>query len=121
PINKPKKPIWKRWWMILIYVFVGFVIVGSVVGGEEDDATAENEVTQEPSTTEDETKKDESSEPTEEPTEEDIPREYESALSSAEHYSEMINIANPRIDPQLPSAYCNQFTAAAAQHAVDII
>ena len=29
--NKAKKPIWKRWWMICIYVFVGIGIIANIV------------------------------------------------------------------------------------------
>lgn len=31
-----KKPIWTRWWMIVIYVIVGFGIIGSLAGDDTD-------------------------------------------------------------------------------------
>ncbi|AFV88597.1 MAG: hypothetical protein SOH99_03070 [Acidipropionibacterium acidipropionici] len=34
PPQKPKKSIWKRWWMICIYVLVGIMIISNLGGGE---------------------------------------------------------------------------------------
>jgi hypothetical protein len=36
PEREDKKPIWTRWWMIVIYTIVGLVVLGSLVGGDED-------------------------------------------------------------------------------------
>lgn len=36
PPEGEKKPIWTRWWMIVIYTIVGLIILGSLVGGDED-------------------------------------------------------------------------------------
>ena len=39
PAVPPSKPIWTRWWMIVIYVIVGLGIIGSL-GGDDDDPLA---------------------------------------------------------------------------------
>lgn len=35
-MSDDKKPIWTRWWMIAIYVFVGLGILGNLVGDDEE-------------------------------------------------------------------------------------
>ena len=40
-IQKTKKPIWKRWWMIVLYVIVGIAVIANLSGGTDDEATAE--------------------------------------------------------------------------------
>lgn len=39
PPEGEKKPIWTRWWMIVIYTVVGLAILGSLIGGDEEGDT----------------------------------------------------------------------------------
>lgn len=50
-----------------------------------------------------------------------VPREYLSALASAEAYSSLLNMSKKGIYDQLTSEYGDKFTAEAAQYAVDNI
>ena len=51
--------------------------------------------------------------------EDNIPTEYKSALKQAETYSEMMHMSKAGIYDQLTSEYGGQFTAEAAQYAID--
>lgn len=53
--------------------------------------------------------------------ESDVPREYISALKSAESYSELMHMSKKGIYDQLISEYGDQFSTEAAQYAVDNI
>ena len=50
---------------------------------------------------------------------ESIPKEYKSALKQAETYSEMLHMSKQGIYDQLTSEYGGQFSAEAAQYAID--
>lgn len=54
-------------------------------------------------------------------TTESIPKEYKSALKQAETYSEMMHMSKQGIYDQLTSEYGGQFSAEAAQYAIDNI
>jgi hypothetical protein len=41
PPKKPKKSVWKRWWMICIYVIVGISVIANLGGGGSDAATSD--------------------------------------------------------------------------------
>lgn len=41
-VLKTKKPIWKRWWMIVIYVLVGLAVIANLSGGSDEGVTAED-------------------------------------------------------------------------------
>jgi len=45
PPEGEKKPIWTRWWMIVIYTVVGLAILGSLIGGDEEGDTVVAEST----------------------------------------------------------------------------
>lgn len=133
---KTKKSIWKRWWMIVIYVIVGIAIISNLSGGDGDETAAE-EPTSEASASENAPEESQDSEPEEataepEPTpeeveeepeeadeEEDVPSEYDSALRSAETYSDTMHMSKAGIFDQLTSEYGGQFTDEAAQYAID--
>lgn len=141
---KTKKSIWKRWWMIVIYVIVGIAIIANLSGGSDEESTAEEptseasasgdsvedsevseseETTTEPEPTPEETQETEP-EPTPEETQEEVeddtvPSEYRSALRSAETYADMMHMSKAGIYDQLTSDYGDQFTAEAAQYAID--
>ena len=53
------------------------------------------------------------------PKEENIPTEYKSALKKAESYSELMHMSKSAIYDQLVSEYGEQFSAEAAQYAID--
>lgn len=40
PPRKPKKSIWKRWWMICFYVIVGAIVASHLGGGGDDNASS---------------------------------------------------------------------------------
>lgn len=137
-LQKAKKPIWKRWWMIVLYVIVGLMVIANLSGGGDNEAEAE-EPTVESSPSESAPEETQSAEPDEaeteatpeeveeEPTEvveeapdEDaIPSEHRSALRSAETYADMMNMSKAGIFDQLTSEYGDQFSDEAAQYAVD--
>lgn len=51
--------------------------------------------------------------------EESVPKEYKSALRQAKSYSEMLHMSKVGLYNQLTSEYGGQFTAEAAQYAID--
>ena len=112
---KNKKPFYKRGWFIALAIFV---IIGAIGGEGEDSSTTvdngtteiEQSVSQEQSTEKDVAV---------EKVEENIPTEYKSALRQAETYSEMMHMSKSGIYDQLTSEYGGQFTAEAAQYAID--
>lgn len=55
----------------------------------------------------------------EEPAEPEVPAEFSSALTKAEQYSEIMSMSKQGIYDQLTSEYGEQFSAEAAQYAVD--
>ena len=57
--------------------------------------------------------------PTEDKIEDKVPTEYTSALKSGEFYSETFHMSKAEIYDQLTSEYGDQFSAEAAQYAVD--
>lgn len=138
---KTKKPIWKRWWMIVLFVLVGIGLIQSIGSDGTETAVEEPSVEAAPveSETEEPAEDTESEivgdaaeeepaaeEPSEEPSEESepedaVPSEYRSALRSAETYSDMMHMSKAGIYDQLTSEYGDQFTAEAAQYAIDNI
>lgn len=40
PPQKPKKPLWKRWWMVCLYIVVAIILVVKVSGGGSGDAAS---------------------------------------------------------------------------------
>lgn len=133
-LQKTKKPIWKRWWMIVLYIIVGIGVISNLAGGGDTETEAEPspsvvEQTQdaEPEETEDaeveSTPEEVEEEPAEvveeEPVEDDVPSEYRSALRSAETYADMMHMSKAGIFDQLTSEHGDQFTEEAAQYAID--
>ena len=71
---KPKKPWYKRWWAIVLYVFIGMMIIGAINGGFDEDETPVPDKTE----TADEPPNDESEEPADNEEPSDDPEENES-------------------------------------------
>ena len=57
--------------------------------------------------------------PTKTPVDDSVPAEYRSALAKAESYSSMMSMSKQAIYDQLTSEYGEQFSAEAAQYAID--
>ena len=104
------RPVYKKWWFWLIIVLV---MMGAAVGNGADSGPAKGEG---PSIT---TPSDgmETASP-EVFQEKDIPKEYRSALTKAESYSDIMHMSKASIYDQLVSEY-EGFSEEAAQYAID--
>lgn len=103
-----KKAFYKKWWFWLIVVFIIIGVAGS--GGN-----SENIENKEDNKTIEETKQNDE-QIMEEPS---IPAEYRSALNKAQSYSDFMHMSKAGIYDQLTSEYGEQFSAEAAQYAID--
>lgn len=119
--NKDKKPKTAKVCGICALVCVILIILSSFIGGNSDDndvnsVTPSETVSQQISsgdvTTEEATTK-------ETTTAENIPIEYKSALKKAKIYSDTMYMSKAAIYDQLTSEYGEQFSAEAAQYAMD--
>ena len=111
---KKKKPIFKRWWFIILVVIFLISLLGSL--GKDD---VEPKINEAAST---DTKVEEpQAEPVEEATEvvEDVPREYKAALKKAELYASTMYMSKAGVFKQLTSEYGEKFPEDAAQYAID--
>lgn len=108
--------------------FLALILLGVIIGMFSDSETTP-EVSTEPTKVENEAKietvtevKEESKvEVKEEPKEESVPREYKSALKSAETYAKVMHMSKAGIYDQLVSEYGENFPKEAAQYAIDNI
>lgn len=125
--EKQKKSIFKRWWFWVIVVIVIFAIGSS---GNDVDIPKETASDEKPSQIEqknDETKVEETNKTDEvekpeesaEETEENIPKEYQSALKKAHVYANEMHMSKASLYDQLVSEYGENFSEEAAQYAVD--
>ena len=96
---KNKKPIYKRvWlWIIAFFIAIGVAAAGSDSGNVEpiQETIAENKV------------------------EDNIPKEYKSALKKAKIYSDTAYMSKAALYRQLTSEFGEKFTSEAAQYAID--
>ena len=96
---KNKKPIYKRvWlWIIAFFIAIGVAAAGSDSGNVEpvQETIAENKV------------------------EDNIPKEYKSALKKAKIYSDTSYMSKAALYRQLTSEFGEKFTSEAAQYAID--
>jgi len=120
---KAKKPFHKKWWVWTIGAVAIIGIIGGMAGGGEDttpvaaeqptdadlvvEETAEPVVEEEPAP-----------EPEPEP-EPDVPAEYRSALTKAKTYADAMHMSKAGVYEQLVSEYGENFSAEAAQYAID--
>lgn len=119
---KEKKPLYKKKRFIIPVVLILLAIIGSMMGG------GDNQKAQAPTqTAQKETPaKESSTEPAREPAsdvetpeEPKVSKEYENALKKAESYSENMHMSKQGIYDQLISEHGENFPAEAAQYAVD--
>lgn len=138
--SKPKKPIWKKWWFWLVAVIAVFAIFSSLGKDTEDTTSSTASTTQQSTPTsqaspaqataaapiEATPEQVEAAEQAPQPTqpqvtaqENDVPREYKSALNKAETYTKMMHMSRQGVYDQLTSEYGEGFSPEAAQYAVD--
>lgn len=130
--DKMAKPWYKKWWGIAIIVVLALAIIGALMPKDDASKEATTEDSPTPTATAEATPSETPAEetaaaPTEEataapePTEEAVPREYISALKSAETYLSFAGMSKQGLYDQLTSEYGDKFSAEAAQYAVDNI
>lgn len=103
-----KKPFYRRFWFLLL-VFILVVGVASQMGNDKKDTASSKSQTEQ---TESKKKDSSSKEP-------DVPTEYKSALNKAKNYSETMNMSKQGIYDQLTAETGEQFSADAAQYAIN--
>lgn len=131
-----KKPFYKRWWFIAFAVVIVLAAIGStleepndnlssnekeVSSAESKEIVASTEPVQEEPEEEEEVKEEPKEEVKEEVKKESVPREYKSALKSAETYAKVMYMSKAGIYDQLVSEYGENFPKEAAQYAIDNI
>ena len=113
--GKPKKPVYKKWWfwVIILCLIAVFGTQGSSGKADKNSAAKTKEVTSAEETS------DRVSEEVTEEKNDDVSKEYKNALKSAGAYSKTMHMSKQAIYDQLTSEYGDQFSADAAQYAVD--
>ncbi|MGS2664240.1 Ltp family lipoprotein [Corynebacterium glucuronolyticum] len=132
PVEAPKKPWYKKWWVWLIAAVVIIGIAGSGGNSDSDKDQADTPVTSTVTSTQAQEALDaprseaapakgtsEAPVTEEKEKEADVPKEYKNALRSAKSYSDMMHMSKQGIYDQLTSEYGDQFSPEAAQYAVD--
>lgn len=92
--------------LIVIGILVVLTIIGSLFGEDSEPSTGGTDTGA----------KQEEQKSEEKP---DVPKEYSSALSKAEQYSDTMHMSKQGIYDQLVSEYGEQFSEEAAQYAID--
>ena len=115
---KNKKPAYKSVWF---WVVAAIIVVGAASSSDTNNSKENNsgnvESVQEVSQSNDENTVVENE--SEDKVEDNIPTEYKSALKKAKSYSDNMNMSKAKLYKQLTSEYGENFTAEAAQYAVD--
>lgn len=104
---------------IVILAIIVLSAIGSALGGSGDTKDSNQAKTDTQSASVDTAPKGEEQTSEAENSQPDAPTEYKSALSQAESYSEIMHMSKQGIYDQLVSEYGGQFSAEAAQYAVD--
>jgi hypothetical protein len=100
-------------------ILVAIILIAGVSMCGNNDSPTTNDTTGTQSVTETTTGTTTASDATNAGTTESVPKEYKSALKQAETYSKMMHMSKKGIYDQLTSEYGGQFSAEAAQYAVD--
>ena len=101
-----RKPIYKRWWFILLVVLIVLGTIGNL--GKKYNSSVSTEE-----------KKVETNKVEEKKEDANIPGEYKSALKKAEVYSNTMSMSKASIYEQLVSEFGEKFPKEEAQYAVD--
>lgn len=131
PQESKKKPFYKRAWFIILAVLVVIGIIAAATGGSDDDkdssgAASSNDNTvsapdaaeqvDAPAADNEDAGSDDSA-----GSEDSVPADFQSALRSAQSYSDMMHMSKAALFDQLTSEYADKFSPEAAQYAVDNI
>ncbi len=128
---KIKKPWYKRWYMIVLYVIVGLIIIGSLGSKDSKDSNTTSTSSSSDNKSSNTNTKTETNINTNNNTntntnaneevkkEDSVPTEYKSALNKAKTYSDTMYMSKQGIYNQLTSEYGEKFSAQAAQYAID--
>lgn len=123
PPTPTKKPWYKRWWAITIFVIIGLSVLGNMLGGgnTETPNTPQPTVTATATSQAPETSAaaPETTPAAPETTAEQVPAEFKAALRSAKNYLNVMPFCKAGLFQQLTSEYGDKFPADAAQYAVD--
>lgn len=115
--RKPKKPLYKRWWFIVIIGFIALGAIGGTLGSDnERDVTVSGK--QQPIAQKDTKKEDHKEVLDQTNKQENIPREYKNALRAAQNYLSTMPFSEKGLYDQLVSEYGDKYPAAAAQYAI---
>lgn len=130
PYQPAKTPFYKKWWFwtIIALLFIAGGVAGGLLSSSDSKSSAEPTATNSPEPqptqstivieTEEPTKPPAPTKPATDPNT-NVPAEYESALSKATTYSDMMHMSKAGIYDQLTSEYGEGFSAEAAQYAID--
>lgn len=106
-----------KWGLIILGVLVLPAIISAIMSG--DDSSSEGTAGDSATTTTAETAA--GAVPAEQPAEEQVPAEHRNALRQADIYANTLHMSERGLYEQLTSEYGGQFSAEAAQYAVDTI
>lgn len=115
----PKKPFYKKAWFIILAIIVVLGIFAVATSGDEDETTASSSSSA--STDSDSSGNSDNNAnaaEVEDQSTDDVPRDFQSALKSAERYADIMHMSKAGIYDQLTSEF-DQFSPEAAQYAVD--
>lgn len=110
---RQKKPILQ----IVLFAFVGLVIIGALFG--KDEKPEHKQQTLPPQSSYQSVGSQDASKSLDVPQEPKVPREYLNALSQAQTYSDKMHMSRMGIYDQLTSEYGGKFPPEAAQYAID--
>ena len=117
--SSKKKPFYKKAWFIILAIIVVLGIFAVATSGDEDETTASSSSSA--STDSDSSGNSDNNAnaaEVEDQSTDDVPRDFQSALKSAERYADIMHMSKAGIYDQLTSEF-DQFSPEAAQYAVD--
>lgn len=97
----------------ILTVILGLIVLGVIVSASSGDTNTANDANTDNTTTKTE------SAPAKEEKKPDVPAEYTSALNQANSYANNMHMSKKGVYDQLVSEYGGQFSAEAAQYAID--